>query len=338
MQLIERRGISIKIAVDGFGGDYAPEQIVAGCLQAADISKIRILLTGDKKILEPLINGRPGCDLIEIVHASEQIGMEEAPIEAIRNKKDSSLVVAANLVKQKKAAALISAGNTGACMTASLLNIGRVKGIERPAITCLMPTLKGVCLIVDAGANVDCKPKYLLQFAQMGSLYAERVLAVSKPRIGLLNIGEEPNKGNDLSQKSYQLLANSGLNFLGNIEGRDISQGEVDVVVCDGFVGNILIKFAEGLGSALFTMLKTEFMQSTFRKIAASVLRPGLKNIARKMDYTEYGGAPLLGVNGVVIIAHGTSNQKAIYNAIRVAKTAADNQVVQSIAEIMAGE
>lgn len=272
------------------------------------------------------------------MHASEQIGMEEAPIEAVRKKKESSLVVAANLVRQKKAAALISAGNTGACMAASLLNIGRVRGIERPAITCLMPTLNGVCLIVDAGANVDCRPKYLLQFAQMGSIYAEKVLAVAKPRIGLLNIGEEPHKGNDLSQKSYQLLANSELNFIGNVEGRDISYGEVDVVVCDGFVGNTIIKFAEGLGSALFSMLKTEFMKSTPRKIAASVLRPGLKNIAKKMDYTEYGGAPLLGVNGAVIIAHGTSNQKAIYNAIRAAKTAVDNQVVQSIAEIMAGE
>lgn len=324
--------------MDGFGGDYAPEQIAAGCLQAADIARIPILLTGDQKILESLIKDKPGSELIEIVHASEQIGMEEAPIEAVRKKKESSLVVAANLVRQKKAAALISAGNTGACMAASLLNIGRVRGIERPAITCLMPTLNGVCLIVDAGANVDCRPKYLLQFAQMGSIYAEKVLAVAKPRIGLLNIGEEPHKGNDLSQKSYQLLANSELNFIGNVEGRDISHGEVDVVVCDGFVGNTIIKFAEGLGSALFSMLKTEFMKSTPRKIAASVLRPGLKNIAKKMDYTEYGGAPLLGVNGAVIIAHGTSNQKAIYNAIRAAKTAVDNQVVQSIAEIMAGE
>lgn len=324
--------------MDGFGGDYAPEQIAAGCLQAADIARIPILLTGDQKKLESLIKDKPGSELIEIVHASEQIGMEEAPIEAVRKKKESSLVVAANLVRQKKAAALISAGNTGACMAASLLNIGRVRGIERPAITCLMPTLNGVCLIVDAGANVDCRPKYLLQFAQMGSIYAEKVLAVAKPRIGLLNIGEEPHKGNDLSQKSYQLLANSELNFIGNVEGRDISHGEVDVVVCDGFVGNTIIKFAEGLGSALFSMLKTEFMKSTPRKIAASVLRPGLKNIAKKMDYTEYGGAPLLGVNGAVIIAHGTSNQKAIYNAIRAAKTAVDNQVVQSIAEIMAGE
>ncbi len=324
--------------MDGFGGDYAPEQIAAGCLQAADIARIPILLTGDQNILESLIKDKPGSELIEIVHASEQIGMEEAPIEAVRKKKESSLVVAANLVRQKKAAALISAGNTGACMAASLLNIGRVRGIERPAITCLMPTLNGVCLIVDAGANVDCRPKYLLQFAQMGSIYAEKVLAVAKPRIGLLNIGEEPHKGNDLSQKSYQLLANSELNFIGNVEGRDISHGEVDVVVCDGFVGNTIIKFAEGLGSALFSMLKTEFMKSTPRKIAASVLRPGLKNIAKKMDYTEYGGAPLLGVNGAVIIAHGTSNQKAIYNAIRAAKTAVDNQVVQSIAEIMAGE
>jgi glycerol-3-phosphate acyltransferase PlsX len=242
------------------------------------------------------------------------------------------------MVREKRAVGLVSAGNTGACMAASLLGIGRIKGIERPAITSLMPTIKGFCLVVDVGANVDCRPSQLLQFGMMASVYAERVLGISNPRVGLLNIGEEPTKGNEASVKTYELLQNSSLNFIGNIEGRDIAKGEADVVVCDGFVGNIVLKFAEGLGTALFGMLKDEFTKSLTTKLAAGVLRPGMRNIKKKMDYTEYGGAPLLGVNGISIVAHGTSNAKAIYNAIRVARDAARNQVVQTIAETLAGE
>ena len=329
--------IPIKIAVDGFGGDYAPEQVVAGCLQAASEDRIPILLTGDQAVLAPLIAGRPGSELIEIVHASEQIGMDEAPVEAVRAKKDASLTVAARLVKDKEAAGLVSAGNTGACMAAALFIIGRIKGIERPAITSLMPTVKGICLMVDVGANVDCRPSHLAQFAQMGAIYAQRVLGRPNPRVGLLNIGEEPSKGNDASQKAYQLLSCADINFIGNIEGRDIPGGEADVVVCDGFVGNIVLKFAEGLGLGMFSMLKEELTASLPRKLAAAVLRPGLAKIKKKMDYAEYGGAPLLGVKGTVIIAHGSSNAKAIRNAIRVAKEAASNGVVDAIAQLMAG-
>ena len=248
--------IPIKIAVDGFGGDYAPEQVVAGCLQAASEDRIPILLTGDQAVLAPLIAGRPGSELIEIVHASEQIGMDEAPVEAVRAKKDASLTVAARLVKDKEAAGLVSAGNTGACMAAALFIIGRIKGIERPAITSLMPTVKGICLMVEVGANVDCRPSHLAQFAQMGAIYAQRVLGRPNPRVGLLNIGEEPSKGNDAAQKAYQLLSCADINFIGNIEGRDIPGGEADVVVCDGFVGNIVLKFAEGLGLGMFSMLR----------------------------------------------------------------------------------
>jgi glycerol-3-phosphate acyltransferase PlsX len=329
--------IPIKIAVDGFGGDYAPEQVVAGCLQAASEDRIPILLTGDQAVLAPLIAGRPGSELIEIVHASEQIGMDEAPVEAVRAKKDASLTVAARLVKDKEAAGLVSAGNTGACMAAALFIIGRIKGIERPAITSLMPTVKGICLMVDVGANVDCRPSHLAQFAQMGAIYAQRVLGRPNPRVGLLNIGEEPSKGNDAAQKAYQLLSCADINFIGNIEGRDIPGGEADVVVCDGFVGNIVLKFAEGLGLGMFSMLKEELTASLPRKLAAAVLRPGLAKIKKKMDYAEYGGAPLLGVKGTVIIAHGSSNAKAIRNAIRVAKEAASNGVVDAIAQLMAG-
>ena len=329
--------IPIKIAVDGFGGDYAPEQVVAGCLQAASEDRIPILLTGDQAVLAPLIARRPGSELIEIVHASEQIGMDEAPVEAVRAKKDASLTVAARLVKDKEAAGLVSAGNTGACMAAALFIIGRIKGIERPAITSLMPTVKGICLMVDVGANVDCRPSHLAQFAQMGAIYAQRVLGRPNPRVGLLNIGEEPSKGNDAAQKAYQLLSCADINFIGNIEGRDIPGGEADVVVCDGFVGNIVLKFAEGLGLGMFSMLKEELTASLPRKLAAAVLRPGLAKIKKKMDYAEYGGAPLLGVKGTVIIAHGSSNAKAIRNAIRVAKEAASNGVVDAIAQLMAG-
>ncbi|MFY9564348.1 MAG: phosphate acyltransferase PlsX [Limnochordia bacterium] len=327
----------MKIAVDGFGGDYAPEQVVAGCLQAASEDRIPILLTGDQAVLAPLIAGRPGSELIEIVHASEQIGMDEAPVEAVRAKKDASLTVAARLVKDKEAAGLVSAGNTGACMAAALFIIGRIKGIERPAITSLMPTVKGICLMVDVGANVDCRPSHLAQFAQMGAIYAQRVLGRPNPRVGLLNIGEEPSKGNDAAQKAYPLLSCADINFIGNIEGRDIPGGEADVVVCDGFVGNIVLKFAEGLGLGMFSMLKEELTASLPRKLAAAVLRPGLAKIKKKMDYAEYGGAPLLGVKGTVIIAHGSSNAKAIRNAIRVAKEAASNGVVDAIAQLMAG-
>ena len=330
--------IPIKIAVDGFGGDFAPEQIVAGCLLAASEDQIPIILTGDQQDLAPMIAGKPGSNLIEIIHAPDRIGMEEAPIDAVRTKKDSSLNAAARLVKEGKALGMVSAGNTGACMASALFTIGRIKGIERPAITTLMPTVKGVCLMVDVGANVDCRPSQLAQFAHMGSIYAERVLGRPDPRVGLLNIGEEPSKGNDAAQKAYQLLSNAKINFIGNVEGRDISGGTVDVVVCDGFVGNIVLKFGEGLGTGLFTMLKQELTASWPRKLAALALRPGFDKIKKKMDYAEYGGAPLLGVKGTVIIAHGSSNAKAIHNAIRVAREAAASQVVESIAELIAGE
>ena len=255
---------------------------------------------GDEKVLAPMIAGKPGSELIEIVHASEQIGMDESPVEAVRTKKDASINVAARLVKQGDAVGMVSAGNTGACMAAALFGIGRIKGIERPAITSLMPTVKGVCLMVDVGANVDCRPSQLVQFAHMGAIYAERVLGRTRPKVGLLNVGEEPSKGNEAAQKTYaELIEDGNINFIGNIEGRDIPTGEVDVVVCEGFVVNIVLKFAEGLGTGLFSMLKDELTASLPRKLAALVLKPGFANIKKKMDYTEYGGAPLLGVKGL---------------------------------------
>lgn len=316
-----------RIVVDAFGGDYAPEQIVEGALQAAN-EGVSLILTGDEPRLKSLINGKAGSKRIEIVHAPEIIQMDESPVEAVRQKKESSLVKGAQLVKEGHGSALVSAGNTGATLAASLLVIRRIKGVERPAITSLMPTKTGVSLIVDAGANVDCRPSQLVQFAQMGSIYAEQVLKVHRPRVGLLNVGHEPSKGNQVTQEAFNFLKETSLNFVGNIEGRDISQGEIDVVVCDGFVGNIVLKFAEGLSEALFGMMKEEFT-STFRsQVGAALLKPGLRKIKGRVDYTEYGGAPLLGVDGVVIIAHGGSNAKAIYNAIRVAKEGVDHDIV----------
>lgn len=322
-----------KIAVDAFGGDYAPEQIVEGALRAAESDGIKVILTGDEKKLKALIDGKAGSKLIEIEHAPEIIHMDEPPVEAVREKKESSLVKGAQLVRDGRAGALVSAGSTGATMAASLFIIKRIKGIERPAITSLLPTRRGVALIVDAGANVDCRPSQLVQFAEMGSIYSEQVLKVRKPKVGLLNIGHEPGKGNHLVQEVYPLLKSSPINFVGNIEGRDIAGGEIDVVVCDGFVGNIVLKFAEGLGDALFGIMKEEFMSDLPSKLGALLLKPGFRRVKKKIDYTEYGGAPLLGVDGLVIIAHGGSNAKAIYNAIRVARDGVEHKIVQEIAK-----
>ena len=326
----------IKIALDAFGGDYAPEQIVEGALRAAELDGISVIMTGDEARLKSLIHGKAGSDLLEIVHAPEVIHMDEAPVEAVRSKEESSLVKAAHLVRDGMAGALVSAGSTGATMAASLFGLKRIKGVERPGITSLMPTRSGMALILDVGANVDCRPNQLVQFAQMGSIYAEQVLKIHNPRVGLLNIGHEPGKGNELVQEVYPLLQSTSLNFVGNVEGRDIPRGDVDVIVCDGFVGNVVLKFAEGLADTLFGMMKEEFSKNLPGIIGGLLVRPGSRRIKKKVDYTEYGGAPLLGVNGVVIVAHGGSNAKAIYNAIRVAKQGVQQDIVQRIAERMA--
>lgn len=326
----------IKVALDAFGGDYAPEQIVEGALRAAELDGISVIMTGDEARLKSLIHGKAGSDLLEIVHAPEVIHMDEAPVEAVRSKEESSLVKAAHLVRDGMAGALVSAGSTGATMAASLFGLKRIKGVERPGITSLMPTRSGMALILDVGANVDCRPNQLVQFAQMGSIYAEQVLKIHNPRVGLLNIGHEPGKGNELVQEVYPLLQSTSLNFVGNVEGRDIPRGDVDVIVCDGFVGNVVLKFAEGLADTLFGMMKEEFSKNLPGIIGGLLVRPGSRRIKKKVDYTEYGGAPLLGVNGVVIVAHGGSNAKAIYNAIRVAKQGVQQDIVQRIAERMA--
>ncbi len=312
----------MRIAVDAFGGDNAPEAIVKGCAIASTKISDEIILVGDEtKIKELLAQESVPAGRISIRHASEVIETGEPPVEAIRKKKDSSLVVALQLVKNGEADAVVSAGNTGAYLAGAFRFIGRMKGIKRPALTTPMPTVGNVGVILDAGANVDCRPEFLLQFAHMGAIYAENVLGIENPRVALLNIGAEEAKGNSLTKETYGLLKEAPLNFIGNIEPRDVPYGAADVIVCDGFTGNVVIKLIEGTASALFTMLKGVFYKSFITKLAAMILKPGLKGIKAKMDYSEYGGVPLLGVDGVVFKAHGSSDAKAICNAVCAAST-----------------
>ncbi len=326
----------MRVAVDAMGSDYAPEQIVLGAIEAAKEYRCAIVLVGDKTQIETVLDkiNINGLD-ISIRHASEVIGMQEHPGAAVRKKKDASVVVAAKLVKDGQCDAVISAGSTGAGVAAALFGLGRIKGIERPTIATPMPNVQGTTVLLDSGANIDSKPRHLLQSAIMGSLYAEHVLGIRNPRVGLLNIGEEETKGNEQALATYPLLQQlKTINFIGNAEGRDIPRGTVDVVVCDGFVGNVVLKFGEGLASAIMQLIKEEIKNSgLLTKMASLMVLPALKALRKKVDYAEYGGAPLLGVDGCFIICHGSSQAKAIKNAIRVAIEFTQNKVVEHIRE-----
>jgi phosphate acyltransferase len=320
----------MRIAVDAMGGDYAPQEVVAGALEAAQAyPDLEIILVGQPEALKPFIQTLP--ENITIHPASEVVGMDEHPATAVRRKKDSSIVVATRLVKEGNASAVVSAGSTGAQMAAALFGLGRIKGIERPAIATVLPTAQGGKLVLDVGANPDAKPKHLYQYGLMGSIYANKILHIDSPKVALLNIGSEETKGNELALASYELLKHAPVNFVGNIEGRDIPKGTADVVVCDGFVGNIVLKFAEGLASSLFGMIKEQITASPSRKLGALLVKPGLKEIAKVMDYAEYGGSPLLGVDGVSIVCHGSSKAKAIRNAIRVARECVESKYLDEI-------
>jgi len=323
----------MKIAVDAMGGDFAPDEIVLGAIEAAREYQCNIILVGDQVRIQQLLDLHNANDLrLSIHHASEVIGMTENPTSAFRKKKDASVVVATRLVKEGKADVAISAGSTGAAVAAALLGLGRISGGERATIATPMPNLTGITVLLDSGANVDSKPKNLLQNAIMGTVYAEKILGITNPRVGLLNIGEEANKGNELVLETYPLLASAPVNFIGNVEGRDIPKGTVDVVVCDGFVGNVVLKFGEGLASAIMTLIKQEIeAQGWLTKLAAALVLPALRSLKRKLDYAEYGGAPLLGVDGGFIISHGSSKAKAIKNSIRVARDMVDKSVVENI-------
>lgn len=314
----------IRIAVDAMGGDHAPEAIVSGTIQAAQQAKGRyeLVLVGEtQKIEDELKKHREIQHLpISIEHASQIIGMDEAPAMALRKKPDSSLSVCMRLQKEGKVAAMVSAGNTGAVMAAALFVLKRIQGVLRPAIGSFLPHESGICFMIDVGSNVDCKPEQLQQFGIMGSIFANHVMDLKSPKVGILNIGEETSKGNEATQIAHELLAQTkGLNFMGNVEGRDVMRGVADVVVCDGFVGNILLKFGESISRMVAKSLKHEIGSNIRGKTGALLVKPHLKRLFSKFDYQEYGGAPLLGVKGNCIICHGSSSPKAIKNAIEEA-------------------
>lgn len=329
----------MRIALDAMGGDYGPEELTRGALLALQQTGLQITLVGDQQVLRAHLEGmRSGARTdgdIQIVHASEVVEMGESPVDAIRKKKDSSVMVAFDLVRQGLADAAVSAGNSGATMAAAIRKLGRMEHVSRPGIASVFPTLKKPVVMMDVGANVDCRPQHLFQFAVMASAFSH-VFDIERPRIGLLSIGEEVGKGNTLVKETYDRLAASSLNFVGNVEGRDVFQGNVDVIICDGFVGNICLKLSEGLASAAMQMIKDEIMKSTAAKIGYLLARPAFRAFARRVDYAEYGGAPLLGVNGIGIICHGKSSAEAIKNAILEAVKMGDKKVNQRIVEGLA--
>ncbi len=321
----------MKIALDAMGGDAAPAVTVRGALDAVDALGIGVVLVGDETRIRAEL-GTQGDGRISVRHASEVVGMEESPAVALRRKKDSSIRVAVNLVKSGEADAVVSAGNTGAAMATSFLVLGASEGVDRPGIATVMPSAQDPFVLIDAGATVDCKPMHLLQFGVMGEVYASMALGRANPKIGLLSIGEEASKGNELTKESFKLLSDSHLNFVGNVEGKDIFAGAVDVVVCDGFIGNVALKIGEGIVEAAVHMLRRELAHSLLGKLGYVLLKAGVPELKKKLDYSEYGGAPLLGINGICIISHGRSSSKAIRNALAVAADAARNNLPETIA------
>ena len=324
----------MRVAVDAMGGDNAPVVEVEGAVAAVREFGIPVTLVGDTDRLRQELAKHDcnGLD-IDVHHASEVVGMHDSASDAVRKKKDSSIRVAFELVKAGKAAAVVSAGNSGATMAAGMFVLKRLPGIDRPAIAQLFPTLRDRTLVLDVGGNVDCKPLNLVQFAIMGEVYARSVMGIANPRIGLLSNGEEESKGNDLTRETSAILKNISLDYVGYVEGRDIFNGHVDVVVCDGFVGNVVLKLSEGLAEAVGKMLREEFKKSIFAQFGYLLARTAFKKFKKKVDYAEYGGAPLLGINGVGMISHGGSNAKAIKNAIRFAHEYAEKGVNERMAE-----
>jgi len=324
----------MRIALDAMGGDYAPAVTVEGAIETLSYyDDIDIILVGDESSLKAELQSRkysPGR--ISIKHASQVVGMDESPSLAIRKKKDSSIRKAIELVKQGEADAMISAGNSGVVMGTALLLLKTSRYVDRPAIAAIMPTYKAPFVLIDAGANLYCKPENLLQFALMGSTYCEVILGRVTPKVGLISTGEEDTKGNELIRDTFKLLKNADLNFIGNIDGKDIFSGKIDVVVCDGFTGNVILKTSEGLADAIIKMLKREIAHLAAGRIAYLLMKPALRNFKKKTDYDEYGGAPLLGINGTCIISHGRSTAKAIRNAMRVASDLAEKEVHETVA------
>ncbi|HEY9649258.1 MAG TPA: phosphate acyltransferase PlsX [Coleofasciculaceae cyanobacterium] len=326
-----------RIAIDAMGGDYAPDEIVAGALMAQEELGVDVLLVGEPELIEASLQRQNNQTPVEIIPSAGAIAMHEEPLKALRRKPKASINVAMDLVKHKQAEAVVSAGHSGAAMASALLRLGRLPGIERPAIAAILPTLTGKpVILLDVGANVDCRPKFLEQFAIMGSIYSESVLGIDNPNVGLINIGEEPCKGNDLAIRTHQLLqANSQLNFIGNAEGRDVLSGRFDVIVCDGFTGNVLLKFAESVGDVMLQILREEILHGLNGKLGTAILKPNLNRIQQRLDGVERGGGLLLGVSGICVIGHGSSQAPSIFNAIRLAKESVDSQVLNTMQLVM---
>jgi glycerol-3-phosphate acyltransferase PlsX len=318
----------IKIAVDSMGSDNSPYSEIEGTVQAARAYGVTVVLVGKESLLGPLLKDAGGNGLpVEIRNATQVIAMDEPPTAALRRKKDSSIRIAADLVRQKEASGLVSAGNTGAVMAISKMVFGSVPGVDRPALATILPTLTGHAVLLDVGANVACKPHHLVQFAVMGSLFSKQIIGVETPRVGLMSVGEEESKGNELTKEVHKTLKQINLNFIGNVEGRDLYNGRADVIVCDGFTGNVALKTSEGLIEAVLKLLKDELSRNLQAKLGALLSQQSFKRLKKRLDYSEYGGAPLIGLRGVSIICHGRSSSNAIKNAIRVAKEFAENRV-----------
>lgn len=324
------------IALDAMGGDRGPEEVVFGAIQAVEETDLEVTLLGDEQQIQAALskyNRHPAQ--IHIVHTSQVIAMDESPFDAVRKKRDSSIMKAFALHKEGKVDAVVSAGNSGATMAAAIKFLGRLQKISRPGIAGIYPTLKGPVVMMDVGANVDCRPQHLFQFGIMASAFSTVLFGIERPRIGLLSIGEEGGKGNILVKKSHELFQGSSLNYIGNVEGRDTFIGNVDVIVCDGFVGNVCLKLSEGLAEAVLAMLGGEIAKSFKAKIGYFLAREAFDSFKKKVDYAEYGGAPLLGLNGTCIICHGRSNARAIQNAIKVAAELVRNQVNDHILQLL---
>ncbi len=328
--------VNTRVALDAMGGDNAPYEIIKGAVEAVnEDDSIKVFLVGKSDVIEEHLNNMSyPKEQIEIVAASEEITFDEAPVMAIRKKKDSSIVVAMNLVKEGKCDAFLSAGSTGAILAGGQLLIGRIKGLKRPPLAPLIPTKKGVSLLIDCGANVDIGPEHLVQFAKIGSIYMEGIVGVKNPRVGLVNIGAEEEKGNMLTKEAYQLLKNcSDINFVGNIESRDIPNGDADVIVCEAFVGNVILKLYEGLASTLIDVVKKGMLSSLKSKIGALLVKDAIKKTLKEFDADRYGGAPMLGLNGLVVKTHGSSKSTVVKNSILQCKLFKEQNINEKIKE-----
>jgi len=325
----------MKIVVDAMGGDYAPKVVVEGVVAAVREHNVEVILVGDSVAINDLLKAaKYSGDKISVHHAPEVIEMHESPATSVRRKRNSSIVVGLNLVKEGKGGAFFSAGNTGAVVCAATLTLGLISSVERPGIAIVTPTIKGTSLIIDVGANIDSKPLHLLQYGIMADAYVKNIFNKPNPTVGLLNVGEEESKGTDFIKETYELLSKSPLNFIGNVEGKALFSGKCDIIVCDGFIGNIALKVTEGTAEAIQVFLKRHLLKSNILgKIGILLLKQTFMKFKKELDYAEYGGAPLLGVDGITIIGHGRSNLRAIKNAIRVANEEVERQVNRKILE-----